>query len=109
MKHRISDSSQSKSDATRWKQLVIHIPYADSFIVHANVWRVNVGRIPLYLLDTDNELNSEFDRPITHHLYGGDWENRLKQEILLGIGGMMTLKALGIEKTYITAMKAMPH
>ena len=80
------------------KQLVIHIPYADSFIVHANVWRVNVGRIPLYLLDTDNELNSEFDRPITHHLYGGDWENRLKQEILLGIGGMMTLKALGIEK-----------
>ncbi|MCB6674699.1 DUF3417 domain-containing protein, partial [Phocaeicola vulgatus] len=45
-----------------------------------------------------NELNSEFDRPITHHLYGGDWENRLKQEILLGIGGMMTLKALGITK-----------
>lgn len=57
-----------------------------------------MGRVSLYLLDTDNELNSEFDRPITHHLYGGDWENRLKQEILLGIGGMMTLKVLGIEK-----------
>lgn len=80
------------------KQLVIHVPYAESFVVHANVWKVNVGRIVLYLLDTDNELNSEFDRPITHHLYGGDWENRLKQEILLGIGGMMMLKELGIKK-----------
>ena len=80
------------------QQLVIHVPYADSFVVHANVWRVNVGRISLYLLDTDNELNSVFDRPITHHLYGGDWENRLKQEILLGIGGMMALKALDIKK-----------
>lgn len=79
-------------------QLVIAVPYADSFVVHANVWRVNVGRISLYLLDTDNEMNSQFDRPITHHLYGGDWENRLKQEILLGIGGIMTLKALGIRK-----------
>ncbi|WP_368211579.1 alpha-glucan family phosphorylase, partial [Bacteroides caccae] len=55
-------------------------------------------RISLYLLDTDNEMNSEFDRPITHQLYGGDWENRLKQEILLGIGGILTLKALGIKK-----------
>ena len=43
-------------------------------------------------------MNSEFDRPITHQLYGGDWENRLKQEILLGIGGILTLKALGIKK-----------
>ena len=59
---------------------------------------MNVGRVSLYLLDTDNEMNSEFDRPITHQLYGGDWENRLKQEILLGIGGMLTLKALGIKK-----------
>ena len=80
------------------RQLVIHVPYADSFTVHANVWKANVGRVSLYLLDTDNELNSEFDRPITHHLYGGDWENRLKQEILLGIGGILTLKKLGIKK-----------
>ena len=76
--------------------LVVDVPYLD-YYVHANVWRVNVGRISLYLLDTDNEMNSEFDRPITHQLYGGDWENRLKQEILLGIGGILTLKALGIK------------
>ena len=79
------------------KPLVVDVPYLD-YYVHANVWRVNVGRISLYLLDTDNEMNSEFDRPITHLLYGGDWENRLKQEILLGIGGILTLKALGIKK-----------
>ena len=77
--------------------IVIDVPYMDYF-VHAYVWRVNVGRIKLYLLDTDNDLNSEFDRSITHALYGGDWENRLKQEILLGIGGVLTLKKLGIEK-----------
>ena len=77
--------------------LVVDVPYLD-YYVHANVWRVNVGRISLYLLDTDDEMNSEFDRPITHQLYGGDWENRLKQEILLGIGGILTLKALGIKK-----------
>lgn len=91
------------------RQLVIHVPYADSFTVHANVWKANVGRVSLYLLDTDNELNSEFDRPITHHLYGGDWENRLKQEILLGIGGMMTLKVLGIEKDVYHCNEGMPH
>ena len=50
------------------------------------------------MLDTDNELNSEFDRRITHSLYGGDWENRIKQEYLLGIGGMLALKQLGIKK-----------
>lgn len=77
--------------------LVIDVPYMN-YNVHAYVWRVNVGRIPLYLLDTDNELNSEFDRPITHSLYGGDWENRLKQEILLGMGGILMLKKLGIKK-----------
>ena len=77
--------------------LVVDVPYMN-YQVHAYVWRVNVGRIALYLLDTDNEMNSEFDRPITHSLYGGDWENRLKQEILLGIGGMLTLKKLGIKK-----------
>ena len=77
--------------------MVVDVPYLN-YYVHANVWRVNVGRIALYLLDTDNEMNSEFDRSITHKLYGGDWENRLKQEILLGIGGILTLKALGIKK-----------
>ena len=79
------------------KPLVLDVPYLN-YYVHAYVWRVNVGRVPLYLLDTDNEMNSEFDRPITHQLYGGDWENRLKQEILLGIGGVLLLKRLGIKK-----------
>ena len=77
--------------------LVVDVPYMN-YQVHAYVWVMNVGRIKLYLLDTDNELNSEFDKPITHALYGGDNENRLKQEILLGIGGMLTLKKLGIKK-----------
>ena len=77
--------------------LVVDVPYCN-YTVHAYVWRVNVGRIKLYLLDTDNDLNSEFDRSITHSLYGGDWENRIKQEILLGIGGILTLQKLGIKK-----------
>ena len=51
----------------------------------------------LYLLDTDFDMNSEFDRSITHQLYGGDWENRIKQEYLLGIGGVLMLKKLGIK------------
>lgn len=77
--------------------LVVDVPYMN-YQVHAYVWVMNVGRIKLYLLDTDNDMNSEFDKPITHALYGGDNENRLKQEILLGIGGMLTLKKLGIKK-----------
>lgn len=77
--------------------IVVDVPF-NNYQVHAYVWCAQVGRISLYLLDTDNELNSEFDRPITHALYGGDWENRLKQEILLGIGGILTLKKLGIKK-----------
>lgn len=77
--------------------LVVSVPYMDNF-VHAYIWKVNVGRISLYLMDTDNEMNSEYDCPITYQLYGGDWENRLKQEILLGVGGILTLKALGIKK-----------
>ena len=77
--------------------VIVDVPYTN-YLVHAYVWRVNVGRISLYLLDTDNDMNSEFDKPITHSLYGGDWENRLKQEILLGIGGFLTLKKLGIKK-----------
>lgn len=77
--------------------MVVDVPYMN-YQVHAYVWAMNVGRIKLYLLDTDNDMNSEFDRPITHALYGGDNENRLKQEILIGIGGMLTLKKLGIKK-----------
>ncbi len=78
-------------------QVVVDVPYMN-YQVHALVWQANVGRVKLYLLDTDNDMNSEFDRPITHALYGGDWENRLKQEILLGIGGIRMLDKLGIKK-----------
>ena len=78
-------------------QVIVDVPYPN-FMVHATLWRANVRRISLYLLDTDNELNSEYDRRITHSLYGGDWENRIKQEYLLGIGGMLALNKLGIKK-----------
>ena len=78
-------------------QMVVEVPY-NNYSVYALVWVANVGRVKLYLLDTDNDMNSEFDKPITHALYGGDWENRIKQEILLGIGGVLTLKKLGIKK-----------
>ena len=77
--------------------LIVEVPYPGR-TVKAYLWKVAVGRMNLYLLDTDHELNSEWDRQITHQLYGGDWENRIKQEILLGIGGMLALKKLGIKK-----------
>lgn len=76
--------------------LIIEVPYPGR-IVYSHVWRVNVGRMKLYLLDTDIDLNSDLDRPITHQLYGGDWENRIKQEYLLGIGGILMLNRLGIK------------
>ncbi len=79
------------------RQMVIDVPFP-GYTLHALVWRVDVGRVKLYLLDTDHEMNSEFDRPITHTLYGGSWENRLKQEYLLGIGGMLMLQKLGITR-----------
>lgn len=79
------------------QQLVVEVPYPGR-VVYANVWKAQVGRVSLYLLDTDLPKNSEFDRPITYQLYGGDWENRIKQEILLGIGGVLTLKRLGIKQ-----------
>lgn len=79
-------------------QVIIDVPFPDNATIHAAVWRVNVGRISLYLLDTDILQNAEYDRSITHALYGGDWENRLRQEYLLGVGGVLLLKKLGIKK-----------
>lgn len=76
----------------QWIKISLDLPQRT---LHAKVWKANVGRIPLYLLDTDIEENNEHDRSITHQLYGGDQENRLKQEILLGIGGIRMLEALG--------------
>jgi glycogen phosphorylase len=65
--------------------------------VHAQVWRAQVGRIPLYLLDTNIESNAPVDRDITDQLYGGDQDMRIRQEILLGIGGLQVLKTLGLD------------
>lgn len=76
--------------------LVLEVPYS-GHMVYSHLWRVDVGRIALYLLDTDLGQNSEWDRFITHQLYGGDWENRMKQEYLLGIGGVLLLNKLGIK------------
>lgn len=78
--------------------MILEVPYPGR-TVYSHIWRVNVGRMKLYLLDTDFDMNSEFDRCITHKLYGGDWENRIKQEYLLGIGGVLMLKKLGISNT----------
>ena len=77
--------------------VVVEVPYPGR-TVYAYIWKVAVGRINLYLLDTDHELNNDADRTITHQLYGGDNEHRLKQEIMLGIGGMLALKKMGITK-----------
>jgi starch phosphorylase len=67
--------------------------------VPARVWRLDVGRVPLYLLDTDIEGNPDWARRITDRLYGGDRRHRLRQELVLGIGGVRALRALGIEPT----------
>jgi starch phosphorylase len=64
--------------------------------VYAQIWRAQVGRVPLYLLDTNIEKNNPIDRDITDQLYGGDKENRIKQEVLLGIGGYRALGVLGL-------------
>lgn len=79
------------------KPMVLEVPYPGR-TVYVHIWKVSVGRVPLYLMDTDIPQNSEWDRSITHQLYGGDWENRMKQEYLLGIGGIMMLNKLGIKK-----------
>ncbi|MBN1933690.1 MAG: alpha-glucan family phosphorylase [Anaerolineae bacterium] len=67
--------------------------------VYACIWRVNVGRIRLYLLDTNIEQNNRDDQDITDLLYGGDLDMRLKQELLIGVGGIRALNALGFEPT----------
>ncbi|MDR1221285.1 MAG: alpha-glucan family phosphorylase [Tannerella sp.] len=77
--------------------MTLEVPF-NNRIIYTHIWKVGIGRIPMYLMDTDIPENSEWDRPITHQLYGGDWENRMKQEYLLGIGGILLLNKLGIKK-----------
>jgi len=76
--------------------LTIDLAYDGRRLV-AQIWRADVGRVPLYLLDTNVEANRPDDRDLTDQLYGGDKEMRLRQEILLGIGGFRALEALGIQ------------
>jgi starch phosphorylase len=80
--------------------LMVSFPFADHE-AHARIWRADIGRVPLYLLDTNVPENRPEDRRITDRLYGGDNEHRLQQEIVLGIGGMRALRALGREPDVI--------
>ncbi|MHB9154814.1 MAG: alpha-glucan family phosphorylase [Endomicrobiales bacterium] len=81
-------------------QLKISVDYPKGK-VHARIWKVQIGRVPLYLLDTDIDDNLPEDREITSQLYGGDRDMRIRQETMLGIGGVRALKALGIEPSLI--------
>jgi starch phosphorylase len=76
-------------------QLVVTVPFIEPKI-HVAVWKVTVGRAPLFLLDTDIPANEPWNRSISAHLYTGDIEQRLRQEIVLGIGGFEVLNALGV-------------
>jgi starch phosphorylase len=80
------------------EQLLVRVPLFDP-PVYVAVWKVAVGRVPLYLLDTDIEANQPWDRAIAHRLYASNPEQRLRQEIVLGMGGMRVLEALGIQPT----------
>jgi starch phosphorylase len=80
------------------QDVVVEIPLADR-VVLARVWRLQVGRIQLYLLDTDVDGNPTSDREICSRLYGGDRETRIAQEIILGVGGVKALQALEIRPT----------
>jgi alpha-glucan phosphorylase-like protein len=77
-----------------WIEIEVEFPGRN---LKARVWEANVGAVKLYLMETDHDVNNEQDRSVTHNLYGGDIENRLKQEMLLGIGGIRTLKRLGYD------------
>lgn len=78
--------------------LTIQVPYPEGMVT-AYVWRCQVGRVPLYLLDCDHPDNSPAAKAITAQLYGGDRETRVRQEIMLGMGGVYTMHALGIQPT----------
>lgn len=80
-----------RDENDNWVTVSIALPGRN---LNARLWRTDVGRTELILMDTDFEDNLPEDRSITHYLYGGDWENRLKQEMLLGIGGIRALRAL---------------
>lgn len=81
-------------------QMIVRIPFIEPPI-HVAVWKVAVGRVSLYLMDTDISINDPWNRGISAHLYIGDLEQRLRQEIVLGIGGYEVLSTLGIKHTVL--------
>ena len=87
--------SPVRDEAGNWITIQIAFP---GRTLSARVWKCQVGRTDLFLLDTDYEANHDEDRQITYYLYGGDWENRLKQELLLGVGGIRALEKMGIKQ-----------
>ncbi|PSB56985.1 alpha-glucan family phosphorylase [Chamaesiphon polymorphus] len=89
--HNIPVQLERKPDGS---ELRVAVEYPGR-MVYARVWRVQVGVVPLYLLDTNIEPNSAYDQDITDALYGGDLDTRIHQEIMLGIGGFRALEALG--------------
>ncbi|MEZ5183866.1 MAG: alpha-glucan family phosphorylase [Acidimicrobiales bacterium] len=93
---RFPDQDPWAMPLTRCDGVRVQVELAGTPLV-AQVWRADVGRIPLYLLDADVEDNPVELRGVTDRLYGGDVEHRLRQEILLGIGGVRVLEALGID------------
>ena len=82
------------------EQVVVKVPVIEPPI-HVSVWKVDVGRVELYLLDTDIDINDPWNRSISSRLYAGDIEQRLRQEIVLGIGGMEVLEYLGIKHSIL--------
>lgn len=78
--------------------LMIHVDMPGR-VVYGKIWRISIGRVNLYVIDTDVPENNQYDRGLTARLYGGDRETRIQQEILLGIGGIKLLDALGIKGT----------
>jgi starch phosphorylase len=93
--HRLPVIPVIDGDAKKGKRLTIGVQYPDR-TVYAQLWRVQVGRVPLFLLDANLEMNAPEDRAITGPLYGGDQEFRVRQEIMLGIGGTHALAAVGL-------------
>lgn len=77
-------------------RLLVQVPLGDD-VVHVAIWRVQVGRVPIYLMDTDIEENEVWLRDVSARLYGGDQQVRLRQEIILGMGGVRVLRALNYD------------
>ena len=90
----IDELALNSVDDAQGQPLLIQVTMRDR-VVHARVWRADVGRVQLYLLDTNVSENEQIDRLVTGHLYGGDRETRLVQEMMLGIGGVRLLYSLG--------------